>query len=376
MAHLAMLFVLHTATPSALGAEVTDMPPGLRGDIHLRYDGRYQRGDLVEERAPGEAIELDPTMVRKLSEHVLTTRIEFAPVDGVAFTVGLPATLDLRYTFKDGREMLFEPSEGSGSYEYGGVLADQPSYKGSGLQGVWIGGAFAPLAERYRRDLGVTWRIDAGFRTPNRKHVLWNGGDKRGAAPGGWALGLGAAFSRDKGRANPYLDLDMVLELPTKVDVVDADGQTQATDLTVRAASKVDVTAGVELVSTEDREIGNRFAVDLFAGFGYRSWEDMPSGFLLPSVLEGSKEIAVTQSDHVLVRMGMGFDYHVNRWIGLRLGAEGRYYTPHQIENVYPVYTGPNTFEVAWNLALVGRVRLKDDPPVGTTRRTRQEEAF
>ncbi len=284
-------------------AEVTAMPAALRGDVLLDYRGSWQRGGLDE--------------------------------------------------------MLYDPYSGTGTYT-GGSTIDGPIFQGGGAHGFLIGGAFAPLSEMWRRNFGISWRLDLGYRTPSPKQTLFTGPDgERGAAPGGHALVVGAAFSARRGRSNPYLDFDFVFESPARVDVVDAEGAVVESDLRVYPASTIDMTVGVELIASENTERQSRVDVDLFLGFGYRSWEDLPSGFNLPSVLDATRDVPVTRSDYVL--MSMGIDYDINKWIGLHADIAGRYFTPHQLENVYDVYTGADTFEITWRFGLVGRVRLKDD---------------
>jgi hypothetical protein len=63
----------------------------------------------------------------------------------------------------------------------------------------------------------------------------------------------------------------------------------------------------------------------------------------------------------VIFKLGWGVDYDINKWVGLRTSVEGRYFTPHQLENIYAVRTSYDTFEVAWTIGVVGRIRTADD---------------
>ena len=197
--------------------------------------------------------------------------------------------------------------------------------------------------------------------SPNATLYSTNNASTRGAAPGGHGLFIGAAFSNNKGKGNPYMDFQLVWESPSNVDIVDGNGQLVKTGATIRPATTIDMAAGVEVIASEQPDKDIRVAVDLFAGIGYRSWADLPSGFHLPDVLGQSSGLVVTQSDHVALRAGLALNYDINKWVGLRTGIEGRYYTPFTIENDYPVSTGIDSFQVAWVFALTGKVRLQSD---------------
>ncbi len=336
----------------AVAAEVTDVPPALRGDVHLDYTGSYEQVGLEEGT--------DTYGIRNTTRHDLGIRLEFSPYRGIIATIGLPITIQQQITFPAARQMLYEPITGEGSFTNGQPIEVDPLVSG-GLQGAWFGAAFVPFSEDYDRSLPVTARFDLAVRTGGRNQTLYSA--SRGAAPGGPALRIAGAFSTRQGIANPYLTIDYINELASDVgEVVDRDGNVWATDLSLKPGSRLDVIGGAELVAFEREETRSRLAIDLHLGIAYRSWEDRASGFWLPDVLEPSRSIAVTRGDYVVVRGGAGIDYHLNRWMGLRLGAEGRYFTPHTIESAYRVRTDGQSFQVAWNLGIVGRVRLKGDP--------------
>jgi hypothetical protein len=82
----------------------------------------------------------------------------------------------------------------------------------------------------------------------------------------------------------------------------------------------------------------------------------------LPDVLPASRSIAVTTSEYLQFGGGAALDYHINEWIGLRLGADGRWMTPHRVEHPYAAKTDPESWGMSWYLNLVGRIRLKGEP--------------
>jgi hypothetical protein len=335
----------------ASAAEVTDLPPNLRGDVHLAYAGEFQQAGLEEGGAT--------YAIRNVVRHDLGLRLEFAAYKGVVITLGIPNTLQQRITYPAAREMLYEPVEERGSYVNGAAI-EAPTYVSGGNQGVWIGTALAPFSTNYRRNFGIDTRIDIGVRTPGAGSTLY--GPNRGAHPGGAGFRLGLAASLPVGRTNSYVALNYVHEFGAKVPiVVDNAGNVLAEELPVKGASQLDATAGAEFVLREQNESASRVALDLYVGFAYRAWADRASGFYLPDVLVSSQPLTVSQGDYIVARGGAAIDYHVNRYVGVRLGAEGRYFTPHTVEHLYEVKTDVQSYEVAWTLALVGRIRLKGD---------------
>lgn len=342
------------AVCTANAAEVTDMPPALRGDIHIDYGGSFLTGGLDEGQ--------DRIGRRAVERHDFDVRAEFAPTTGVAVVLGIPSTVKLRHSFPLASSMVYDPVTTSGTY-LAGNPTEVADYWGSSAHGFLLGVAVSPLSESYKRHFNVTWRLDLAYRTPSPKRTLYstNNADTRGAAPGGHGLFIGAAFSNNKGRGNPYLDFDFMWESATRVDIVNGDGILVASRAKIQPGATLDLTAGIEVIAGESPEKSSRVAVDLFSGIGYRSWADLPSGFALPDVLGLSSGLVITQGDHVAFRAGLALNYDVNKWVGFRTGIEGRYYTPFTVENVYPVATALDTFEVAWTFELTGKVRLQRD---------------
>jgi hypothetical protein len=342
---------------TASAAEVTDLPPKFRGDVHVAYGGDFEQAGISE---PNPQTGLDRTFaLRAITRQELGIRLEGAVWDGVAITLGLPITIQQRIAWPAAREMLFEPTTGSGSYVNGQSIEADELVTG-GLQGVWLGVAAAPLRASLTPRFPIDTRIDFGVRLSGAKGTPYGG--NRGGSLGGPAIRLAAAFSHRTGRGEPYLSIDWVHELGGKSDAIGNDATQWATDLEIKPPDRLDVTAGVELIAREVKGTASRVAVDAHVGFGYRSSAQVPSGFFLPDVLPASRSIAVTTSEYVQLGGGAALDYHINEWIGLRLGADGRWMTPHRIEHPYTAKTDPESWGVSWYLNLVGRIRLKGEP--------------
>ena len=248
----------------ALGAEVTEMPPRLGVVASLEYSGSSLSGGLVEE---GERVG-----ERRIVRHDVDLGAEFGIAEGFAATLDLAVTPSLRYRYPESRTMIIEPLTGSGSYLSGEGVGER-TVRASGLDGIWLGVAAAPFSEAYGPEQRVTWRLDAGFRTPSRKRNLWTAPNgTRGAAEGGTALRLAGAFSTHRGITSPWLRAEWIREGRVEVEVTDEDGVTWSNGLALRPASTFATDLGVELTAWEDQATESRAGVELWIGAGYRTW--------------------------------------------------------------------------------------------------------
>jgi len=329
------------------------MPPKLRGDVRVDYLGTLEHGDLRE----GD----DTYGRRHANRHDLLYTLEFAPIDGLSVWFRVDTTLTTAVAFTDPHEMRYDPVTETGTYQGSAVLPgseDDFRRRGGGLDGLWIGVAAGPFSEARGITHPTKWRLDAGVRTPNPNNTFWTASNRhRGAAPGGTALLLRGAWSQENEPADVYLVGRFLYEGSSTVDVTDDDGTTIASGVKVKPATEVDATAGVELIAGEDPALGERFAFDLFFGFGYRSYTEIPSGVLLPEVLELSRGEVVHGSAHVLGTGGLGLVYHLNRYFGARVAGTATYATPYRPEDVYPVRTGYDTVTVGIQASLEGHLR-------------------
>jgi len=338
----------------ALAAEATDMTEPLRADLRVGYRGSYAYATITEDDASvvyARRVEL---------RHDLHNVIEFSPVKGLALWTDIVATPGYSLRYPEATEMVYDPVSGGGTYDNGPPLANPPEWRGSGLQGVWIGIGAKPFSASYEHSIPVETRFDFAVRTPS-KSTLFNGADRRGVSPGGTALRMRAGFSLDKGRTAPWMRIDYRMELGAKVDVTDSNGDLVTSELPIRASSRLQVDIGVELEASENREKGARTAFDLRLGLGYASPGRHASGFYLPSVLDASRDITVTETDYLDVKFGIGMVVDINHWFGFRFSGAGVYGLPHRIEHVYPARTAYDSFQVQWGAELVGRIRTKRD---------------
>ncbi|MCA9573045.1 MAG: hypothetical protein KC656_34655, partial [Myxococcales bacterium] len=136
--------LLWTTAP-AWGAEVTELPPNLRADLHAGYVGSFEQVGLRE---------TDQTVgLREDLRHGVALRVDFTVYTGVALTLGVPVLAQQQVDFPRSRQMLYEPATDGGSYENGPALDPEPSWSAGGAQGVWLGAAFSPFREEWSKGL-------------------------------------------------------------------------------------------------------------------------------------------------------------------------------------------------------------------------------
>lgn len=338
---------------SAGAAEVTTMPDRLGGALEVRYRGQVEFGSLLE----GTQV----VSKRQIQEHHVDAKLEFSPLAGAALVVGLEGTAAWKWSYPSARTMVLEPVDGGGSYEFGEPDPDAPPYerKGSGVAGVWLGAAFSPFSERLFPKQRASWRFDVGVRPGNKKSNRWTVGQngQRGASMGGNAVRLSGAFSQRSGLAEPYVRAVYQNEGKVTVALADEDGP-RAPAFTVKPASWVEVIGGTSILGNKDSPGTTSF--DIHVGATYRTWEDLPSGMLLPNVLDAAKTIPSTHSETISGLVGMGTWLAFGKNVGMSLGARFVYTVPNRQEHLFDVTTSPDTFGVQWHAALRGTLSKAD----------------
>ncbi len=346
-----LLLALILSAPTALAAEVCDLPPQWRGSVGL---GWWVEGDRarLEERGfiVGE---------RTARRHDLRLDADVAVWQGVVLGAELPIVLDQRIVWFEAREMSFDPSLGEGSYVASSGLGENPTLSGGGPAGPVVSLTLAPFQRgRAARAVPTDLLLEVGYRLQDKSHFYRLAADgRRGGGNGADALRIRAAFARQVGRADPYTEVRVERAFTVPTPLRDDQLELIEAGALVRPASRVDLRAGVELPIQEQG--ATALLLDLRGRFGYRSWQDIPSGVELPDVLAASKEVLVTQSESVSAMAGLGMRLRVERRVdfaaGIDLGSE----SPYRVEHPYAVRTAPGL--VAWQGGVSARVWL-DDP--------------
>jgi hypothetical protein len=338
------------AVRPALAAEVTTIPPFLRADIQVQYDLGLETGHLdQDEQTVGQ---------RLIMAHDLVYEVAFGAAPGVAVFTTLPQNVATNVTYPSANAMIYDPSAQAGTMIGTDPLDPTPTVTGSGFEGAWFGIRGTPFSEAFpTRGNRATWLVEGAFQAPDATN-FWTAGDgKRGGGPGGSAWLLRTAFSTTRGVSQPYVDFSYLARNTFETDLYDPDGTLLASAVTLNPGNVAQVLAGTELVASDNKEAHRRVAFDLRLGFSYHSWRTIQSGVLLPSILEGSEAVAVTEGEFSTVGAGFGFYYQAFEYLQFNLRGDASYVTPHNIEHPYPIFTGGNTLDVAVNAGFKVMVR-------------------
>ena len=336
--------------PAALAAEVTEIAPKLRGDLGLSYDTLVQRDRLEE----------DGTEVgqRVLASSQLTLEGSFSFTHGAALFFAVPRFSD-SIRFPEGSEMAFDPNTDSGTMIGTDPLDAAVSVEGKGLGGTWIGLRGAPFHEDLFASRGdrSSWLLEAGYRFAD-KTPLWTITEgQRGAGPGSSALRLRGAFSTTHRSAQPYITTSLLRSRTQTIDVYDASGLAiSAAEIT--PASEAAMSAGVELFVFQHEESGSHVSLDFRTSFAYQSWQTLPSGLYIPSILSASRSVLVTQSERTTADLGLGINSRIKEYAQLNVGGTIGTSSPQQIEHLYAVSTAPGTLR--WGMHVEARFRARD----------------
>ncbi len=348
----ALTLLASMVLPAAQAAEVTELAPMLRGDVQLRYDIDAERGRLVEG---------DQTVGRRvLTDHTLNWTGSFSILQGAALFIELPQSLSQRVAFKDAHAMGFDPVDDVGTMVDTPALADADPTVGSGMGGTWLGMKGAPFSETlYQRGDRVSWLLEAAVRFKDKTN-FWTYGPRgtRGGGPGAPAFRLRGAFSTTHRSAQPYLVATWTRAGRINTDVVDDAGRVVARDLELRPSSDVELVTGSELNVAQYGD-GARVDLDFKGRFGYRSWQDIPSGLYLPDVLDASRALTATESEYAYVSGGFGVNWRIIHYLQWNVSGDVGFTTPRTIEHFYPVSTGMGT--MTWGVTTSLRFRIRDE---------------
>ena len=156
---------------AALAAEVTELPPRVRGDVSIDYRYDREHSFLYEDtESVGSAVAED---------HVLVYAATFAVWDGIAAWVKVPQYASQQIDYAVTHVMAFDPNEETGTMA--GTDADPapPTISGAGPGGAWIGLKGTPFSQVLfpRRGDRATMLLDLGYLSHH--NVLRKPGVKR-----------------------------------------------------------------------------------------------------------------------------------------------------------------------------------------------------
>ncbi|MFT5685220.1 MAG: hypothetical protein ACI8RZ_006169 [Myxococcota bacterium] len=337
--------------PSLAGAaEVTELAPQLRGDLGFRFDSFTQYDRLHED---GEQVGR-----RQLNSNQLTLAGAFSFIDGAGLFFEIPRISD-RISYPEANLMAFDPNSDSGTMLGTEALTGDVGLEGAGFGGTWLGLRGSPIHEdlfAHRGDRS-SWLFEAGYRFADKTHLWTVDSGQRGSGPGASAYRLHGAFSTTHRASRPYLTATFLQSGRLTTDVTDETG-TLISNAEISPASRMDLKTGSELYVWVDEDSGSQISLDFSASFGYRSWQTIPSGTYLPSILDASSNVLILESEVTTLDVGFGINARIMEYAQLNIGGEVGTISPQRIEHLYSVETAPGTLD--WQLHVEVRFRARD----------------
>ena len=342
-------------------ANVTEVPPWLRGDVSLNYSydrlGGHLTEDIPEEVDAVETADLEVGQ-RTLTDHVLSIDAIFSAGPGVAITLGFPIHVRESTWFGTSQTMVYDPTTGSGTMQGTNAVDIGAVAAGAGLEGVWIGLAGTPFSEAFeKRQNRATWRLAGALRTPNKHNFYTVDAGKRGVGSGGLGLRIDNAFSTTVGVTQPYLSFRYESEGKATVNVTDNSGSVISSKTELQGPKSADIRFGAEFLATRNAEADTDVRIDLHGVISYASWSLVPSGIYLPSVLNVTDGAAVQNAESADIGGGLGVSVQAIRYLRIGLFGQIQYHLRQRIESPYPIYTSGDTIRSLAGANMTIRVR-------------------
>ena len=347
-----MLIALPIAlTLTANAAEVTTLPPAMRGDIEIGYAATVVPDSLEEDgQQVGE---------RRSIDHDLTYIARYGFAKAFALELELPHSASSKIKHFNSNQMVYDPILDTGT-----MVGTEPSpdseTAGKGAGGLMMRVVSTPLSEDLYSERGdqITWLLGLGYQFKDETNQWTVTDGQRGAGPLSPALELRSFWSTTNSMSEPYLG---VVWTNRFASTVQAQGVNKKIE--IRDPSSLDLVTGLEIELHRDEDwangLGSEVALDLSATFSYQTWGDVVSGVTLPNVLSNTDGTSVTQSETSSLWGAMGvrwriveyLDWTVNTAIGGPLG--------YRLEHPYPVSTSPSG-KLGWQVGTAFNFRMRD----------------
>jgi len=348
---------------TAQAADITALPPAMRGDVGLAYGVKVVPDVLLE----------DDTVVgrRRAIDHTITYSGTIGLTDIFAFEIALPHAASSRVRFFDSYRMAYEPNQGTGTAVGTDLLTSNPEIHGTGLGGTRFSFAVTPFSEDTYASRGdaITWLMRIGYQLPDKTNIWTFDGGDRGAMDGASGMVLETAFSTTNRMSQPYMGLRYDKRMPVRMDIVDKNGDVAAKEVQIKPASTVSLTTGLEIELHKNHAfangLGTSVSLDPYARFAWRSAAEIPSGVYLPSVLTMTKNTLVAQGETSEAWAGLGIKWRIIEYLDWKTTAEMGTPFAYKVEHPYEVTTGMG--KLGWQVGTSLTFRMRDpifDPPV------------
>ena len=323
--------LVFVTTPVYAGT-FTDAPGALQGDIAVRHQYQMHTDSIFqEEQLVGE---------RTLVQNTTTLAMKIGLVDFMSADINLPIGSE-NLVFSNSFQMKYDPLSQTGSY-LDTPNIDDVTRTGKGLQGTEFALNFYPFHTKIysnRGDAG-NWQMGLVYRTPDKTNFYTvDEGGSRGSGIGASALGIQTAFSNKNKHVEPYLVMKALRSNSFTAEIRGDDGTLYAAEETYSPSNTVDIRGGTELYLKDDVALASYVTLDIFGVYRYQSFQSIPSGIFLPSILESTQDTIITQTELVSIQGGVGTNVQINSLYGLRLSGQAGFASPQRIEHIYEVNT-------------------------------------
>ncbi len=326
------LTTLTLCTTSVEAGTFTDAPGALQGDVAInhhfgvRTDSIYQEDQMVGSRS------------HQRNNTQLLMKIGL--VDFMSADVVLPIGSE-SIAFEGVYEMKYDPLSQTGSYLDTPAIQDVVR-SGKGLEGTELALNFYPFHTKIysnRGDAG-NWQMGLVYRMKDKTNLFTVTPDgQRGSGIGASGFGIQTAFSNKSKNVEPYLVMKAIRSNSFDAEMRGDDGTLYSNGETFSPAHTVDIRGGTELYLLDDVALASYITLDLFGEYRYQSFQAIPSGIYLPSVLESTQDTIITQTELVSIQGGVGTNIQLNSLYGFRLFGQAGFASPQRIEHIYEVST-------------------------------------
>ena len=317
---------------SAQAGTFTDAPGALQGDVALQHqfqvssDSIYQEDNIVGDRT--------------LNQHTSALVMRIGLLNFMSADIRLPVGSE-SLSFSNVYEMKYDPLSQTGSYLDTPEIADV-TRSGNGLQGTELALNFYPFHTKIYSNRGDTgnWQMGVVYRVGDKTNFYTvDDSGSRGSGIGASAFGIQTAFSNKNKHVEPYLVMKALRSNSFTADVRADDGTLHATSKTISPSNTVDIRGGTEIYLKDDVALASYVTLDLFGAYRYQSFQSIPSGIYLPSILESTQDTIITQTELVSIQGGVGTNIQINSLYAFRFSGQAGFASPQRIEHIYEVNT-------------------------------------
>ena len=326
-----LLFFTMCSTSVQAGT-FTDAPGSMQGDIAIQHmtstitDSLYERDTLVGGRK------------QVYSDTAL--RIKLGLIDAVSVEAILPYGTD-RISFTNAYQMKYDPLTETGSYLDTPTIEDL-SRSGTGFEGTQVGLYFYPFHTKIhsnRGDVG-NWQMGIVYRARDKSNFFSpNAEGNRGSGIGAQGFGLHTAFSKKNKGVEPYLSIKAIRSSSWEGEIRDDAGTLYEDSATFEPNHTVNVRGGTEIYLYDDVPLASYVTLDLFGEYNYASFQSIPSGTFLPTVLDSTRDSIISQTELVSIQGGIGTNVQISSIYSFRFSGQAGLVSPQRIEHIYGIST-------------------------------------